>query len=142
MRSGGKSPDVCLPAIALLALGLAEAANAQAQAPSGDAQAVRQQALSEAEAEFDDAEEQGQVPLDESFGGLSEREKRLAQRKRALRDTQFDVQLRSYYLDRQWFDDTHSEALAIGGAEAKRAFDAMMGMTKIDVAAIEAARRG
>jgi predicted 3-demethylubiquinone-9 3-methyltransferase (glyoxalase superfamily) len=34
------------------------------------------------------------------------------------------------------------EALAAGGAEAKRAFDAMMTMKKIDVAAIEAARRG
>src|SRR3954454_23513992 len=34
------------------------------------------------------------------------------------------------------------EALAAGGAEAKRAFDAMMGMKKIDVAAIKAARRG
>jgi len=34
------------------------------------------------------------------------------------------------------------DALAIGGAEAKRAFDAMMTMRKIDVAAIEAARRG
>lgn len=34
------------------------------------------------------------------------------------------------------------EALAIGGDEAKRAFDAMMTMKKIDVAAIEAARRG
>ena len=34
------------------------------------------------------------------------------------------------------------EAMAAGGAEAKRAFDAMMEMKKIDVAKIEAARRG
>src|SRR6201982_1675947 len=34
-----------------------------------------------------------------------------------------------------------TQALAAGGAEAKRAFDAMMGMKKIDVAAIKAARR-
>jgi predicted 3-demethylubiquinone-9 3-methyltransferase (glyoxalase superfamily) len=33
------------------------------------------------------------------------------------------------------------EALAAGGGEAKRAFDAMMGMTQIDVAAIKAAAR-
>ena len=35
-----------------------------------------------------------------------------------------------------------TDALAAGGDEAKRAFDAMMGMKKIDIAAIEAARRG
>ncbi len=35
-----------------------------------------------------------------------------------------------------------NEALVVGGEEAKRAFDAMMTMRKIDVAAIEAARRG
>src|SRR4051812_3140581 len=34
------------------------------------------------------------------------------------------------------------EAMASGGAEAKRAFSAMMTMKKIDVATIEAARRG
>lgn len=35
-----------------------------------------------------------------------------------------------------------TEALAAGGDEARRAFEAMMGMRKIDVAAIMAARRG
>jgi predicted 3-demethylubiquinone-9 3-methyltransferase (glyoxalase superfamily) len=35
-----------------------------------------------------------------------------------------------------------TEAIAAGGAEAKRAFAAMMTMKKIDVVAIEAARRG
>jgi predicted 3-demethylubiquinone-9 3-methyltransferase (glyoxalase superfamily) len=35
-----------------------------------------------------------------------------------------------------------TEALAVGGNEAKRAFEAMMSMRKIDVAAIKAARRG
>ncbi len=35
-----------------------------------------------------------------------------------------------------------TDAMAAGGAEAKRAFDAMMTMKKIDVAVIEAARRG
>ena len=37
---------------------------------------------------------------------------------------------------------TLTEAMAKGGDEAKRAFAAMMDMTKIDVAAIDAARRG
>jgi predicted 3-demethylubiquinone-9 3-methyltransferase (glyoxalase superfamily) len=35
-----------------------------------------------------------------------------------------------------------TDALAAGGGEAKRAFEAMMPMRKIDVATIEAARRG
>ena len=35
-----------------------------------------------------------------------------------------------------------TEAMAAGGDEAKRAFEAMLDMKKIDVAAIEAARRG
>lgn len=37
---------------------------------------------------------------------------------------------------------TLTEALAAGGDEGKRAFDAMMKMKKIDVAVIDAARRG
>ena len=35
-----------------------------------------------------------------------------------------------------------TEALSAGGDEARRAFQAMMTMTKVDIAAIEAARRG
>jgi predicted 3-demethylubiquinone-9 3-methyltransferase (glyoxalase superfamily) len=35
-----------------------------------------------------------------------------------------------------------TDAMAAGGAEAKRAFEAMMSMRKIDVATIEKARRG
>ncbi len=35
-----------------------------------------------------------------------------------------------------------SDAMAAGGEEAARAFQAMMSMTKIDIAAIEAARKG
>ena len=35
-----------------------------------------------------------------------------------------------------------TDALAAGGAEAQRAFQAMMSMKKIDIATIEAARRG
>ena len=37
---------------------------------------------------------------------------------------------------------TLTDALAAGGDEAKRAFEAMMTMRKIDIAAIDAARRG
>ena len=37
---------------------------------------------------------------------------------------------------------TLTEAMAAGGDEAKRAFDAMMTMKKIDVAAVDAARKG
>ena len=37
---------------------------------------------------------------------------------------------------------TLTQAMAAGGAEAKRAFDAMMQMKKIDVAAIDAVRKG
>jgi predicted 3-demethylubiquinone-9 3-methyltransferase (glyoxalase superfamily) len=37
---------------------------------------------------------------------------------------------------------TLTDAIAAGGGEAKRAFAAMMTMKKIDIAAIEAARRG
>jgi len=45
-------------------------------------------------------------------------------------------------LNWQFTPRTLNEAMRAGGAEAKRAFDAMMTMKKIDVAAIDAARKG
>ena len=89
--------------------------SAQTTPGESSGETAQQQELDEADVEFDDTDEQGQVPLDESFGELSDRERILAQRKQALRDTAFDVQLRSFYLDREWFDGSQSEALALGG---------------------------
>jgi predicted 3-demethylubiquinone-9 3-methyltransferase (glyoxalase superfamily) len=47
-----------------------------------------------------------------------------------------------YGLSWQITPRTLTDAMAAGGAEAKRAFEAMMTMKKIDVAAIDRARRG
>lgn len=60
--------------------------------------------------------EQGQTPLDESFSELSHEEWVRETRRQALEDTKWDVQLRSYYLDRDKYDDTYSEAWALGGS--------------------------
>jgi hypothetical protein len=43
---------------------------------------------------------------------------------------------------RRLFDIVLTDALAAGGDEARRAFEAMMPMKKIDIATIKAARRG
>jgi hypothetical protein len=60
--------------------------------------------------------EQGQVPLDESFAPLTHDEWVRETRRKALEDTKWDVQLRTYYLDRDKYDDSQSEAWAIGGS--------------------------
>lgn len=58
--------------------------------------------------------EQGQTPLVDSFdwGG---RDWRLEKRRDAFRDTEFKVNLRTFYLDRNKYDGSESESLAIGG---------------------------
>lgn len=103
------------PYLALALLAASVTASAQAASEPDEPETQEQARLDGAEEEFDDAEEQGQVPLDESFGELSNRERILAQRKQALRDTEFDLQVRSFYLDRNGFDGSQSEALALGG---------------------------
>src|SRR6266550_5163808 len=57
--------------------------------------------------------EQGRTPLTESFE--TAREWRLEKRREAFRDTQFKFNIRTFYLDRDKFDDSDSQAFAIGG---------------------------
>src|SRR5206468_3847716 len=56
--------------------------------------------------------EQGQTPLDESFDF---RQWRLEKRRQALKDTKFEFNLRTFYLDRSDFSGAEKQAWAIGG---------------------------
>jgi hypothetical protein len=60
--------------------------------------------------------EQGQSPLNESFDWPTYSERVRAQRKKAIEDTTFAIQLRTMYLDRNKYDDTESEGWAAGGS--------------------------
>ena len=60
--------------------------------------------------------ETGQSPLDESFGSVSHADWVRETRRKAWQDTRFDLQVRSYYLDRDKYDDGQSEAWALGGS--------------------------
>jgi len=57
--------------------------------------------------------EQGRIALPESFD--YNRQWRVQKRINALEDTQFKIQLRTYYFSRDKFDNSQSEAMAIGG---------------------------
>ncbi len=56
--------------------------------------------------------EQGQTPLYESFDF---RQWRLEKRRQALKDTKFELNLRTFYLDRSDFNGAEKQAWAIGG---------------------------
>ena len=62
-----------------------------------------------------DSTEQGQTHLDESFGPSYDEWVRETRRK-AWEDTKWSAQVRSYYLGREKYDDTESEAWALGGS--------------------------
>lgn len=86
------------------------------------AAAVNQDATDEAagdpgevEDETPSSTEQGQTPMDESFGPPTRREMIRQQRKAALAATRYNIHLRSFYLDRDKFDDSQSEAWTAGG---------------------------
>ena len=56
--------------------------------------------------------EQGQTPLVDSFDS---RQWRLEKRRQALKDTKFELNLRSFYFDRSDFNSSEKQAWAIGG---------------------------
>jgi hypothetical protein len=82
--------------------------SATAQAPAADSDS--------GEAATPDSTEQGQTQLPDSFDhrpiAAMLHESRLV----GLRDTTFDVQLRSFYLDRENFDTSESQAWTLGGS--------------------------
>ena len=57
--------------------------------------------------------EQGQTPMVDSFGNW--REWRLKERREAFKDTKFEINLRTFYFDRNQFNGSESQAWAIGG---------------------------
>jgi len=60
--------------------------------------------------------EQGHTELDESFGPLTHDEWVRETRRQAFEDTVWNVQLRTYYLTREKYDDSEIEAWALGGS--------------------------
>ena len=60
--------------------------------------------------------EQGQTPLDEAFGPRDRAAWIRETRRKAFEDTKYNVQLRTFYLDRDKYDDTESTAWALGGS--------------------------
>ncbi len=60
--------------------------------------------------------EQGQTPLDEAFTPRDRAPWIRDTRRQAWKDTTFDVQARTFYLDRDKYDDSQSTAWALGGS--------------------------
>jgi hypothetical protein len=60
--------------------------------------------------------EQGQTPLDEAFTPRDRAAWIRDTRRQAWKDTTFDVQARTFYLDRDKYDDSQSTAWALGGS--------------------------
>src|SRR6476619_6538828 len=82
--------------------------------------AMSQQDVPDATVATEDGErpsstETGHITLRESFTRNQDEWLRETRRK-ALQDTAFDVQIRSYYLDRDKYDGSESEAWALGGS--------------------------
>ena len=102
--------------VAALALACGNASAQTAPAPAVQpAKAPVPDVVEEVESEGPSSVEEGHVEMDESFEPLTRREKGIKQRKQAFEDTKADVQLRTYYFDRDRFDGSQNAAWALGG---------------------------
>jgi len=79
------------------------------------AQAAVPDVVEQVESDGPSSVEEGHVEMNESFEPLTRREQGIKQRKKAFEDTKADVQLRTYYFDRDRFDGSQSAAWALGG---------------------------
>ncbi|MFG3450411.1 MULTISPECIES: OprD family outer membrane porin [unclassified Stenotrophomonas] len=96
-------PLACMLAAAALLPALAQAQSAAPDDPeTADAQPR--------------STEQGQTPLDEAFTPRDRAAWIRDTRRQAWKDTTFDVQARTFYLDRDKYDDSQSTAWALGGS--------------------------
>jgi hypothetical protein len=59
--------------------------------------------------------EQGQVPLSESFDNRTREDWIRDSRRQAFGDTKYDVQVRSFFMDRDKFDGSEAASFALGG---------------------------
>lgn len=60
--------------------------------------------------------EQGQTRMNEAFAPRDRQQWIRDTRRKAFKDTKWDLQVRSFYLDREKYDDSGSEAWALGGS--------------------------
>ncbi|WP_342315360.1 OprD family outer membrane porin [Lysobacter sp. FW306-1B-D06B] len=95
----------------LLSIALACSAHAQTQA--APPASVEDDEYVEAEPS---STEQGQTPLDEAFAPRDRAAWIRETRRKAWQDTKWDVQARTFYLGRDKYDNTESEAWALGGS--------------------------
>jgi hypothetical protein len=100
---------------ALLAALAAAPAWAQTSAPAAPAQ-PEPSAEAAPEDETPTSTEEGHTGMDEAFAAKRKSDWVRETRRKALADTKFDIQGRSYYFDRNKFDDSESEAWALGGS--------------------------
>jgi len=99
---------LAVPGVVLAALMLFPATQATAQAVADEDD------VDVEEVQTPNSQEQGQTSLDDSFT-TSRRDIIREQRREAFKDTKYNVHLRSFYLDRNKFDDSVSKAWAGGG---------------------------